>query len=417
LFASSYFEAFTRSFFHPVGVDFRYGGQGTIDTFGSKLQPFRMRQKRAGFLNCNDINGGQFSAFAVRDGTLIPDPQQSLCTKAARLVIEALGGFTVEQQDESVILVGHSFGGITISEVAEMVPDRIEALIYVAAYMPRSGDSLAGLAVRFADQYAAASAAFTGQHELQSILAYLEQQKASKALNNPSSPRMVSNYVFKLSLVIFEYARLLKPGAPFVIVNDNVRYGGEAIILRQHVAGSAEAVAVKAHSLAFLYGFTGQRALDALHDGIAERDAGSAQRQQQRAGCRSQSWGAHGASRRCCGDRRSERLKDERASLKDAASGIDRHPHFAPTKLIDHRDRCFSEVSRSARQQSAGSHIARRSIARHDLRKTRDIVARQLVRVNSAVNRCQVCHAERRWHAFKQGRRRYAAVTGAAGSL
>jgi pimeloyl-ACP methyl ester carboxylesterase len=52
----------------------------------------------------------------------------------------------VEQQDEPVILVGHSFGGITISEVAEAVPDQVEALVYVAAYIPRTGDSLAGLA-------------------------------------------------------------------------------------------------------------------------------------------------------------------------------------------------------------------------------------------------------------------------------
>ena len=86
-----------------------------------------------------------------------------------------------------------------------------------------------GLSEIFADQYAAASAAFTGQHELQSILAYLEQQKASKALNNPGIPRMVRNYFFELSLVIFECARLLKPGAPFVMVNDNVRYGGATI--------------------------------------------------------------------------------------------------------------------------------------------------------------------------------------------
>lgn len=86
-----------------------------------------------------------------------------------------------------------------------------------------------GLSEGFADQYAVASAAFEGQRELQSILAYLEQQKASKALNNPGIPRMVKNYFFELSLVIFECARLLKPGAPFVMVNDNVRYGGATI--------------------------------------------------------------------------------------------------------------------------------------------------------------------------------------------
>lgn len=52
----------------------------------------------------------------------------------------------IEQQDAPVVLVGHSFGGITISEVAEAMPDRIETLIYVAAYLPRTGDSLSSLA-------------------------------------------------------------------------------------------------------------------------------------------------------------------------------------------------------------------------------------------------------------------------------
>lgn len=80
-----------------------------------------------------------------------------------------------------------------------------------------------------AERYISASAAFAAQAELQSILSYLEQQKAQKALNNPGIPRMVRNYFFELALVIFECARLLKPGAPFVMVNDNVRYGGATI--------------------------------------------------------------------------------------------------------------------------------------------------------------------------------------------
>jgi DNA modification methylase len=79
------------------------------------------------------------------------------------------------------------------------------------------------------ERYAHAVTAFETQHELQRILVYLEHQRATKALNNPGIPRMVRNYFFELSLVIFECARLLKPGAPFVMVNDNVRYGGATI--------------------------------------------------------------------------------------------------------------------------------------------------------------------------------------------
>jgi pimeloyl-ACP methyl ester carboxylesterase len=51
----------------------------------------------------------------------------------------------VNAQSEPVVLVGHSFGGITISEVAEAEPERVKLLIYVAAYLPRKGDSLQSL--------------------------------------------------------------------------------------------------------------------------------------------------------------------------------------------------------------------------------------------------------------------------------
>lgn len=44
-----------------------------------------------------------------------------------------------------VVLVGHSFGGMTISAVAEAAPTRIRTLVYVAAYLPKSGDSLLSL--------------------------------------------------------------------------------------------------------------------------------------------------------------------------------------------------------------------------------------------------------------------------------
>lgn len=76
---------------------------------------------------------------------------------------------------------------------------------------------------------ARASAAFAGQRALQTILNYLEWQKETKALNNAGIPRMVHHYFYELALVIFECARVLKPGAAFVMVNDNVRYGGAII--------------------------------------------------------------------------------------------------------------------------------------------------------------------------------------------
>jgi pimeloyl-ACP methyl ester carboxylesterase len=45
-----------------------------------------------------------------------------------------------------VILVGHSFAGITISQVAEEIPGQIRKLVYLAAFLPQDKESLLTLA-------------------------------------------------------------------------------------------------------------------------------------------------------------------------------------------------------------------------------------------------------------------------------
>lgn len=51
-------------------------------------------------------------------------------------------------QSEPVILVGHSMGGIAITQAAETCADHVAALVYVCAFLPRSGDSLMSLAAQ-----------------------------------------------------------------------------------------------------------------------------------------------------------------------------------------------------------------------------------------------------------------------------
>jgi DNA modification methylase len=81
----------------------------------------------------------------------------------------------------------------------------------------------------FTRTYKQASEAFDSQTSLQAILKYLEEEKAAKKLNNLGIFRMVRNYFFEMSLIIFECARILKPGAHLIMVNDNVRYQGANI--------------------------------------------------------------------------------------------------------------------------------------------------------------------------------------------
>ncbi|UJR29744.1 hypothetical protein I4U23_017292 [Adineta vaga] len=48
----------------------------------------------------------------------------------------------IRKQQQLVILVGHSRGGILISQVAEFVPEKIKLLVYVTAYLIPSGEAL-----------------------------------------------------------------------------------------------------------------------------------------------------------------------------------------------------------------------------------------------------------------------------------
>ncbi|RYF93831.1 MAG: alpha/beta fold hydrolase [Chitinophagaceae bacterium] len=61
-------------------------------------------------------------------------------------VIEAISG-----SDSSVVIVGHSMGGMVISAVAEKIPSKISKLVYIGAYVPASGQALTDLASSDAD--------------------------------------------------------------------------------------------------------------------------------------------------------------------------------------------------------------------------------------------------------------------------
>jgi DNA modification methylase len=68
------------------------------------------------------------------------------------------------------------------------------------------------------------------KHELlQAILSYLDWLKKLDLLNNNGIARMVRGYFYEMACVIAESARVLKPGALLIMVNDNVRYAGASV--------------------------------------------------------------------------------------------------------------------------------------------------------------------------------------------
>jgi len=57
----------------------------------------------------------------------------------ADAVCDALDG------DGPVLLVGHSMGGMVITQAASQCPERLAGLVYVAAFLPQPGQSLIGI--------------------------------------------------------------------------------------------------------------------------------------------------------------------------------------------------------------------------------------------------------------------------------
>ena len=65
------------------------------------------------------------------------------------------------------------------------------------------------------------------QPALQEALSVLKQEV--EQLSNRNVITLVENYFTEMALIVIELARLVSPGGPVFMVNDNVRYHGEEI--------------------------------------------------------------------------------------------------------------------------------------------------------------------------------------------
>lgn len=54
---------------------------------------------------------------------------------------------------KQVVLVGHSMGGMVITQVAELLPGKIATLVYLTAFSPRHGETLLQYALEDTDSY------------------------------------------------------------------------------------------------------------------------------------------------------------------------------------------------------------------------------------------------------------------------
>jgi putative intracellular protease/amidase len=178
---------------------------------GMKIQPFRIEDEANKMPNSKFSVAPMFNAYAIQDGNLITGQQQNSGAAAAEMVVKELAkqrknyptyvlvhgswadesawGFVrnelaknanvivvnlpahgadvingagiglndyvktvtgaINNQTGKVILVGHSMAGQIISQVAENLPNKIDKLIYVAAYLPKNSENVSGITNKF----------------------------------------------------------------------------------------------------------------------------------------------------------------------------------------------------------------------------------------------------------------------------
>jgi DNA modification methylase len=97
-----------------------------------------------------------------------------------------------------------------------------------------------------------AIAATDNQDLLQAILHYLDRELELDHLNNSGIPRMVRGYFYEMACIIAESARVLKRGAPLIMVNDNVRYAGVGISVDIILSDIAEKLGFETESILVL---------------------------------------------------------------------------------------------------------------------------------------------------------------------
>ena len=86
-----------------------------------------------------DLPGNTYGEFDIPPGQVTLDSY-------AEHVCQVL-----DQLDEPVVLVGHSLGGLTITQTAEYRPDKIRALVYLTAQLLGPGEAIMPVASREPD--------------------------------------------------------------------------------------------------------------------------------------------------------------------------------------------------------------------------------------------------------------------------
>jgi pimeloyl-ACP methyl ester carboxylesterase len=146
------------------------------------------------------------SLTGIGERTHLASPDIGLSTH----VHDVLGVFTYERLSD-VVLVGHSYGGMVITAVADRVPEKIRALVYLDAFVPKDGEAVldivrpemrdAILAIK-GSEIPAFPPQRQGMKDPEEI-AWLEGRRSAQPLKTFTEPVVLKNRAFPKRSYIF----------------------------------------------------------------------------------------------------------------------------------------------------------------------------------------------------------------------
>lgn len=235
------------------------------------LEPISFTRKDGQYLRW-DYRAGRRQGKKIFDKGEILSFEQAICQKINEIVADLLpahqiSSFPAEKSQGKI----HLYIGSCLEILPQLPDDTYDAIITSPPYCNRYdytrtyalelalfGTDEQGLVklrqemlsctvenraknlLKINSQWTTALAAADEQELVQAILKYLDDQKAQGLLNNNGIPRMVRGYFYEMACVIAECSRVLKPGMPLLMVNDNVRYAGAGISVDMILSNIAE---------------------------------------------------------------------------------------------------------------------------------------------------------------------------------
>jgi len=154
-------------------------------------------EKQAHTVTAIDLHGGSGDTQSITNVTF--DSYLETVVKA------------INQLNHKVVLVGHSMAGAVISQVAEQIPEKIEKLIYVAAFLLSSGDSVIEAMQRDPDGQFLPELIYS---EDQSSVRAAEQTWRSKAFHDVKEKHILE------ALPLVDVAQATEPFSAKVVVSE-----------------------------------------------------------------------------------------------------------------------------------------------------------------------------------------------------